>query len=72
VPAYTANVLPSSAGTGNCPADLTGDGLVDGADLGTLLSAWGPGTTGDLTGDGLIDGADLGTLLSVWGPCGSQ
>jgi T5SS/PEP-CTERM-associated repeat protein len=72
VPAYSANVLPSSAGAGNCPADLTGDGLVDGADLGTLLSAWGPGTTGDLTGDGLIDGADLGTLLSVWGPCGSQ
>lgn len=72
VPTYTANVLPSSAGAGNCPADLTGDGLVDGADLGTLLSVWGPGTTGDLTGDGLIDGADLGTLLSVWGPCGNQ
>ena len=71
-PAYSANVLPSSAGRGNCPADLTGDGLVDGADLGTLLSVWGTGATGDLTGDGLVDGADLGTLLSVWGPCGVQ
>jgi hypothetical protein len=25
-----------------CPADLNGDGVVDGADLGILLGAWGP------------------------------
>jgi hypothetical protein len=24
----------------NCPADLTGDGIVDGADLGILLTNW--------------------------------
>jgi len=24
-----------------CPADLNGDGVVDGADLGMLLGAWG-------------------------------
>jgi hypothetical protein len=51
-----------------CPADLDGSGVVDGADLGLLLNAWGAGTT-DITGDGFVDGADLGRLLSSWGPC---
>lgn len=53
----------------NCPADFTGNGAVDGADLGELLAAWGtPGA--DLTGDNTTDGADLGELLAAWGPCG--
>lgn len=53
-----------------CPADLTGDGNVDGADLGTLLGNWGPCTcSADLNGDGAVDGADLGALLGAWGPC---
>ncbi len=49
-------------------ADLNGDGVVDGADLGILLSAWGRcvGCTADLNGDGVVDGADLGVLLSAW------
>jgi len=51
-----------------CPSDLNGDGVVDGADLGALLSAWGT-AEGDLNGDGIVDGADLGILLSNWGPC---
>lgn len=46
--------------------DLNGDGVVDGADLGLLLAAWGqPG--GDLDGSGATDGADLGLLLAAWG-----
>lgn len=53
-----------------CPADLTDDGSVDGADLGTLLGSWGPCTcAADLNGDGSVDGADLGALLGAWGPC---
>ncbi len=50
-------------------ADLNGDGVVDGADLGLLLSAWGPcdGCVADLNGDGLVNGADLGLLLNAWG-----
>ncbi len=54
-----------------CPADLNNDGIVDGADLGTLLGAWGPcaGCPADLNNDGVVDGADLGTLLGEWGPC---
>ena len=60
-----------------CTADLTGNGIVDGADLGTVLAYWGPRSqdptsiASDLNGDGLIDGADLGVLLASWGPCQS-
>ncbi len=47
--------------------DLNGDGIVDGADLGLLLAAWGSGDpVADLSGDGTVDGADLGLLLSAW------
>jgi hypothetical protein len=56
-----------------CPADLDGDGRVDGVDLGILLSAWGPaasGTRADIDGNGLVDGADLAAVLNAWGPCG--
>lgn len=54
-----------------CPADMTFDGCVGGADLGLLLAAWD--STGchpaDLDGDGMVDGADLGLLLSAWNNC---
>jgi hypothetical protein len=49
------------------PADLNGDGVVNGADLGILLAAWGGSGPGDLNGDGTINGADLGILLANWG-----
>ena len=55
----------------DCLGDLNGDGLVDGADLGVLLGAWGGTGPADLNGDGTIDGADLGALLGAWGPCAS-
>jgi len=60
--------LPESA----CAPDLNGDQVVDGADLGLLLGAWGQASGGaptDLNGDGIVDGADLGLLLGAWGPC---
>ncbi|HMN97158.1 MAG TPA: hypothetical protein PKC43_11770 [Phycisphaerales bacterium] len=55
----------------DCPSDLTGDGVVDGADLGILLGFWGacPGCAADFNGDGVVDGADLGVLLGSWGDC---
>ena len=54
----------------SCRADITGDGLVDGADLGRLLSSWGPNRgAADLNGDGSVNGADLGILVSAWGNC---
>ena len=53
-----------------CPADLNGDGMVGGADLGLLLAAWGTADpAADLNGSGSVDGGDLGLLLSAWGAC---
>jgi hypothetical protein len=53
-----------------CPADLDGDGSVSGADLASLLAAWGTsGPVGDLDGDGTVSGADLTALLASWGAC---
>lgn len=60
-----------------CLADVDGNHAIDGADLGLLLSQWGPTQpTGpwfrcDLNADGRVDGADLGVLLSGWGACGN-
>ena len=53
-----------------CPEDLTGDGSVDGQDLGVLLGNWGGSGTGNLNGDASVDGQDLGILLGNWGSCG--
>jgi hypothetical protein len=53
-------------------ADIYRDFNVNGADLGILLSQWGPNTPlteSDLNSDGVVNGADLGLLLSFWGPC---
>jgi hypothetical protein len=53
-------------------ADLFANGVVNGADLGILLSEWGSASAGSLSDinlDGQVDGSDLGTLLAFWGPC---
>jgi hypothetical protein len=53
-------------------ADLFRDFNVNGADLGILLSQWGPSsplTVSDINSDGVVNGADLGLLLSFWGAC---
>ena len=54
-----------------CPADLTGDGLVDGSDLGVLLGAWGAcqGCAADIDASGTVNGADLSVMLGSWGDC---
>mgnify|MGYP003700589145 CR=1 FL=1 len=47
--------------------DLNGDGVVDGADLASLLSAWNAtGGAADLNDDGIVNGADLAVLLANW------
>jgi hypothetical protein len=48
------------------PADLDGNGLVNGADLAILLSNWNGSGFGDLNGDGVVNGADLAGLLGYW------
>lgn len=62
----------SNPGHGQCPGDLSGNGVVNGTDLGFMLSVWGE--TGsefsaDLNVDGVVDGGDLGILLVAWGDC---
>ena len=64
--------------SGCSDGDLTGDGIVNGIDLGILLGSWSipPGAPpcddkpgfcpADLNGDGVVDGLDLGILLAAW------
>lgn len=66
----TITYLTSSTCNGGLCGDLSGDGVVDGADLGALLAQWGTGNvSADLDASGSVDGADLGILLANWGPC---
>jgi|688.fasta_scaffold91690_5 hypothetical protein len=57
-----------AARPGAGPADLNGDGAVNGDDLGIMLGAWGPcsGCAADLDRNGNVDGDDLGSLLGSW------
>lgn len=52
-------------------ADFSGDGMVNGTDIGILIGAWGPcgDCPQDLSGNGVVDAEDLGLLFSLWGPC---
>ena len=57
---------------GPCCADLDGDGVVGGSDLGLLFVEWGPcpgACKADLDGDGVVGGSDLGLLFVRWGDC---
>ncbi len=61
--------ITTSAG----PADLNGDGFVNGADLAGMLANFGPcglpcppSCAADLNGDCIVDGADLAQLLANW------
>jgi hypothetical protein len=58
----------------DCAGDVSGDGVVNGIDLGIILSSWGPCASGscvtaDIDDSGIVDGADLGILLGDWGSC---
>ena len=70
---YGSNTVVVSFASLPPPGDLTGDGAVNGADLGALLAAWGPCPAeggccdGDFNRDGVVDGADLAFVLASWG-----
>jgi len=53
----------------SCPADITGDGVVDVLDLLEVLAQWGGTGSADITGDGVVDVLDLLEVLAAWGPC---
>jgi hypothetical protein len=70
------NGIPDCCEPGNncCVGDIYVNHIIDGGDLGVLLSEWGvvtPTTNSDLNRDGFVNGADLGMLLANWGPCGA-
>ncbi|MEC9373881.1 MAG: dockerin type I domain-containing protein [Planctomycetota bacterium] len=52
--------------------DINGDETIDGSDLVTVITDWGPcpappeATLADLNLDGFVDGSDLRDLLSAW------
>ena len=56
----------------DCEGDFNGDGIVNGADFGSILAAWGACPSPcpqDLNGDGSVTGADVGAFLALWGVC---
>ena len=55
----------------DCPTDLNGDGVTNGADLGLFFVAWGPceACEEDFNADGVVNGQDLGLLFVAWGAC---
>ena len=60
-----------------CNADLNGDAIVDGADMGLFFIAWGPCSANELCcadfdGDHVVAGGDLGVLLNGWGDCADE
>ncbi len=65
----TVVVLVAPDGTATCPADLSGDSVVNSQDLASLLAGWGGSGPADLNGDGIVTAADLASLLSGWGAC---
>jgi YVTN family beta-propeller protein len=52
---------------GACAGDFNNDGIVDGADLATMLGQWGQTGSGDLDNSGTVDAADLALFLGDWG-----
>jgi hypothetical protein len=54
-----------------CPADVTGNEVVDIDDLLAVINAWGSAgsTPADITGNGVVNVDDLLAVINAWGPC---
>ena len=64
-PSYAHAQMPASP----CAADITGDRVVNAADLAELLGEWGQsgkGLAADIDGSGVVDGQDLSVVLGAW------
>jgi len=62
-----ASVTPRSS---PCLPDLNSDGVVGGADLAAIISAWGTSQpSADLDSNGTVGGEDLAAVLAAWGAC---
>lgn len=65
---FSGAIVVESAGV--CPGDTNGDGVVNFADLNTVLSQFGQtgaGLSGDVNSDGSVNFADLNMVLSNFG-----
>jgi hypothetical protein len=72
VDAFRLSALDCGEPPIDCPADINGDGEVEGADLAAVLAFWGQkgaGLGGDINNDLVVDGMDLAQVLSSWGLC---
>ena len=64
------NGIPDECEVPNCPADLTGNNVVDVDDLLVVINSWDvKGGAGDVTGNGIVDVDDLIIIINAWGPC---
>ena len=54
-----------------CVGDVTGDGVVDVADLLSVIKAWGPcsGCPADINGDSVVNVTDILAIVNDWGAC---
>ena len=70
-PPGTLTIIFIGEGAAPCPGDVSGDDMVDGVDLASILASWGPcsGCPEDITGDGVVNGEDLAAMLAGWGGC---
>jgi hypothetical protein len=68
VDAFSVEYIECDPGT-LCPADLTGDGLVDVNDLLEIIAQYGDPGSGDLDNDGIVDADDILAAIAAWGVC---
>jgi hypothetical protein len=68
---YAALAKTNIFAPGQCPADVSGDGVVGSEDVLDLILAWGPcsGCPEDLDGSGAVDVIDLLAVITTWGAC---
>jgi hypothetical protein len=53
-----------------CPADTTGDSVVNVSDLLMVINNWGPnGGPADINSDGVVNVSDLLAVINAWGAC---
>jgi hypothetical protein len=71
------NGVPDECEAPLCPADITGNNVVDIDDLLAVINGWGgcappcpPSCAPDVDGDCDVDIDDLLTVINGWGPCG--
>ena len=68
--AYSGYTYDDICFTPACPADATGDGIVDVLDLLVVIGAWGTSDlAADVNDDGIVDTLDLLAVLDAWGSC---